>query len=109
MALGLGPNDVEVIDAWMARNEKSKILWVRLNPGNIKKLRKRAAVKRPQNFSLREYCPGVAIERKKELNKTMMNRKKKDQQIKWRVEIEKGSTDSNQNFKGNLITAVHDF
>ena len=74
----------------MAKDLNSKVLWVRLPPGIPKLLRVRAAVKRPIEFSIRDYCPGVGMAKKKAINAIMMERKKTATDLRWRLNISEG-------------------
>ena len=50
----------------------------------------RAAVKHPIEFSIRDYCPGVGMAKKKAINAIMMERKKTATDLRWRLNISKG-------------------
>ena len=70
MHLGFGHGDVAIEKAWMCKEVEKNILWIRLKEEEgvnyVKKVKTRAATKRPNGFSVRDYCPNIAMERKKE-------------------------------------------
>ena len=88
--LGLVHGDRCVVEAWMAKDLNSKVLVVCLPPGIPRLLRVRAAVKRPIEFSIRDYCPGVGMAKKKAINAIMMERKKSATDLRWRLNISQG-------------------
>ena len=65
--LGLGHGDICIEKAWMSKDIKKNILWVRLknNDDYLKKVKVHAAVKKPSGLSIRDFCPGIAMDRKK--------------------------------------------
>ena len=73
----------------MCRNVANKILWVRFKPDQdyAKKVKVRAANKRPQGLSIRDFCPGVALDHKKAINKALKAKKTARPSFRWRVDI----------------------
>ena len=73
----------------MSRDTKKQILWVRFKPEQdyVKKVRVRAGVKRPPGLSVREFCPGIALDRKKVLNEALKTRKTTRKELRWRIDI----------------------
>ena len=81
-------SDIQIETAWMSRETDKKILWVRLKEQQfIKKVHIRAATKKPEGLSVRDFCPGIALERKKKINEILKNKKTNQPDLRWRVEI----------------------
>ena len=69
---------------------KKNILWVKLKGDQdyIKKVKVRAAVKKPTGLSIRDFCQGIAMEQKKAVNEKMKERKKNCPALRWRLDIQ---------------------
>ena len=83
----MGHGDVRVERAWMATNLSSQILWMEVRNEDVKRIRLRAAFKKPAGLSVKDYCPSIAIERKKEANRLLMQLKTKNPSLRWRFDI----------------------
>ena len=71
----------------MANNLSSQIMWVEVREEDVKRARIRAAFKNSPGFSIKDYCPAIAMERKKAANRLLIECKRKDPSFKWRFEL----------------------